>query len=334
MRLGISLPTTRVNWPRPVEFVEAGVDWVRVILKGEIPGLLLNRDGWYEHWRREAERSGLRLFLDLPGNRPVVVSKDHGNGLEVGDEVALVDVEAPFMRLVGGMKVLRISHLNHVAGELGPGDIVDIADGSCVFVVEHARPPCVYTRCTATSPIELFARGLTVRSDRVRFSGAIPEEISMLERIDLSGFESIIVSFCRDINQLQRVRDVAPGLGLIAKIESADGVAGAVQLADSADALLVGRADLRSSVGDAHLASAVTRVLDVAKQRGCSGMVGSGILDSLSYGESPTIGDLADLWNLWKSGTESVLMAGSVSVRYPIRAARLCSGLIRAFTRN
>jgi pyruvate kinase len=331
MTIMTSLPTTHINWPAPEELVSAGCDATRLIFKGEMREILIRQDKSFRTWHTKACDSGLKLLLDLPGSRPTIADREHGNNFHEANEVIFVDSATPCIGVPTHEKLVKVRNLADVIGQLSGGDGLSIADGACMFRIFDLRPGYIRTKCEWSSSIELFARGVTFPGVDINYICPTPEELEFLHSVHTSNFGGVIVSFASAATQLSEVRNVMQSLPVTAKIESRRGSENSAEVISSADNILIGRSDLRSDVGSSRLGLEAESIIRRAQAGNKRVLVGSGILESLCYETEPSIADILDLWHIWKLEADGVLIAGSVSVRFPLRAIKACKELLYSF---
>ncbi|MGI5157437.1 pyruvate kinase [Microbispora sp. CA-102843] len=321
----VTLSNRTETWPAPADLMEAGCTGVRVIAKGVILPLLDR--GELTPWFRAARDGGLRVLLDLPGDKPLVRRLTGARHLVAGDEVVLADGAEEAPRRKPGSTVMEIDRGRRLLDDVAVGDEIVVADGAYAFIVSAVGETEVTMRCVASSPVTLSARSVGRRGAAPSVSCPTAPELKLAARLAPELADAVVVSFCEQVSQITRIRESAIGVTAFAKIESARGYAEAERIAEAADGVLIGRHDLGVELDASAVWDVVRNTVEVCRRVRRPVVVGSGILESLPGRSTPSAADIADVRRLLGLKVDGLLVAGSISVLDPLRAVRVLRDL-------
>ncbi|MCW2947689.1 MAG: pyruvate kinase isozyme chloroplastic [Actinoallomurus sp.] len=321
----MTLSNRHEAWPDPADLSGAGCTGVRIIAKGRILPLL--DGGQLVPWIRAARGKGIRVLLDLPGDKPLVRRLTGARHLATGDEVVLVDSVDESPRQGPGAKIIYVDHGRRLVDAVAVGDDIVVADGAYVFSVSAVGESEVTVRCVKSSTVTLAARSVGLRNAALRVSCPTASELELVGRLDPELVDAFVVSFCEQASQIVGIRKSAIGATVIAKIESSRGYAQAERIAEVADGVLVGRHDLGTEVGPSAVWQIVRNTAELCRRARRPVIVGSGILQSMCDQTTPSAADVADVRRLLSLEVDGLLLAGSISVLDPVRAVRVLRDL-------
>ncbi len=267
-----------------------------------------------------------------------------------------------------GMPVAVLQDIQGPKIRLGvfPGGFLDVADGDVVEVVadESAPPgvvPVVYPHLledVAVGERVALADGLVlfrvegVRDDRLlcrveiggrlgdRKGAAFPDShlqvpsITPKDEVDLAfgrelGFDYVAASFVRTGDDVRRVKDLAGGVPVIAKIELAAAVENLDDILEVADGAMVARGDLGVQLPLESIPVVQKDIIARTNRAGRLSITATEMLESMTRSPRPTRAEVTDVANAITSGTDAVMLSGETAVGdYPERVvstmARIC----------
>ncbi|GAA1279829.1 hypothetical protein GCM10009658_22240 [Planotetraspora silvatica] len=321
----VTLSNRHTTWPAPADLSEAGCTGVRIIAKGRVLPLL--EGGALTPWIHAARDRGIKVLLDLPGDKPLVRRLTGARRLTTGDEVVLTDSIEEGHGRSPGSKIIHVDHGRRLVDNVTVGDEIDIADGAYVFSVIAVGETQVAMRCVAASPVTLSARSVARRNAALRVSCPTASELELATRLGPELANAYVVSFCEQASQIASIRDSVIGAAVFAKIESARGCAEAARIAEVADGVLIGRHDLSTELEPSAVWEVVRNTAEICRRAQRPVIVGSRILESMCDQSKPSATDVADIRQLLSLRVDGLLLAGSISVLHPLRAVRVLRDL-------
>ncbi len=128
----------------------------------------------------------------------------------------------------------------------------------------------------------------------------------------------ITLSFVRheqDIADLRRIlKDHAPNINIVAKIETLQAMERLEAIIEAADAVMVARGDLAIEIPREDVPLAQKRIITLANQFGKPVITATQMLDSMKHEEAPTRAEVNDVANAILDGTDAVMLSDETAV--------------------
>jgi len=275
------------------------------------------------------------LLLDLPGSKSRFTNDD-GFALAGAERVRVWYQSVPARR-DSAVPEIGISGTD-LGAVIEPGDVLIAGDGEDALQVESvADDHCVAHPLTSG---ELGRRkGVTVLGKRQSYVSLTERDLEALATIGGTPFSAVIVSFVEDAKTIETVRtamaagtptDLQPKV--IAKVETRAGVATTRDIAEAADAVLLGRGDLLMDCGELDFYDLGKEVLKTCQQAGVPIIVGTQLMPSMSDGWLPNRSELAYLSHLVEKNVDGLMLATETTIgKQPFRTIALVAGLIERY---
>lgn len=278
------------------------------------------------------------LLLDLPGSK-TRLTNDGGFPLKGADRVRVAFGPAPARR------DLPLPEIGMTGPPLGAlievGDVLVLGDGENALRVEA----CFADHCIAI-PLttgELGRRkGVRIQGKRQAYQSLRPQDETVLQSFGEMAFTGVIVSFVEHAGVVERVRSLIGEGGsagsrpaVIAKVETRVGAQNAAAVAETADALLLGRGDLLLDAGEPDFYNLGEAVITAGQKAGRAVIVGTELLPSLSETWLPHRSELAYLCHLIDKDVDGLMLAKETTIgKQPLRTVDLINTLIRHYGRE
>ena len=210
--------------------------------------------------------------------------------------------------------------------EVSPGARILLDDGLIELIVESVSGTVITTR-VANGGIISDRKGVNVPG----VSLDIPY-ISAKDRSDLrffveQGFDFIAASFVRSADDIREMReelhriDSKNKIGIIAKIENAEGVSNADAILSVSDGLMVARGDLGVELAYEELPIIQKDLINKAVRQGKPVITATQMLESMIYKPRPTRAETSDVANAIYDGTSAIMLSGETAVgKYPVQS--------------
>lgn len=210
------------------------------------------------------------------------------------------------------------------------GDRVFLADAAVELVVETADP---------RAPRASVRRGGTI-SDRKgvhlpdsSFGFELPTDQDRLH-IELArelGVDFLGISYVSNAEEVERIRLLAPGMVLVAKIERQVAVDNVRSILEAADGLMVARGDLGVELPLERLPLVQKNLILQALQVGKFAITATEMLESMVQSSRPTRAEVTDVANAVLDGTDAVMLSAETAVgEYPVEAVAAMVRIARA----
>lgn len=143
----------------------------------------------------------------------------------------------------------------------------------------------------------------------------------------------VALSFVQDADDITTLREALKKTGtspaIIAKIETARGLANIESITAVADALMVARGDLAIEIGASHVPIAQKEIIRVANKAGKPVIVATQMLDSMVESSTPTRAETSDIANALFDGADAVMLSNETAVgAYPLVAVETMHEII------
>jgi len=306
---------------RESEVAEAGATGVRLTFSYSTAPYQLERAT--EH-RRMAERLG-RPFLviaDLAGEKFRLGTFEGPPSFSAADgrhfKLILGQVSRPAVDDV--LTVTSAAFFSQVR----KGDFVVVGDGAAELYVDEITDDGVELTVSAGGTIN-HTRGLTVRGSNFQprcLTEKDMADLAFVSRAD--AFDAVALSFVAGSADIERARAVlGPQSTIIAKIETAAGVADASRICEAADVVMAARGDLALTVPWLELPWAVAEIEAAALTAGTPWIVATQLAEGLERFILPTRAEICDLAHWMSRGCAGALVSYETAFgSHPVEATR------------
>jgi pyruvate kinase len=152
--------------------------------------------------------------------------------------------------------------------------------------------------------------------------------------------EYIALSFVRDATDIEEVRRLVqrsktssgrkPAAMLIAKIESAKGLANSSRILEAADGIMVARGDLGVEIAIETVPIAQKRLIRTGFMASKPVITATQMLESMIESPIPTRAEASDVANACFDSTSAVMLSGETAIgRFPLKVVQTMSAIIR-----
>jgi pyruvate kinase len=242
--------------------------------------------------------------------------------IEGGSVVTLHPGEA-----VGDPENIHIAYLDDVAMDIG-GKII-LSDGLIELQATEISPEGITAR--------VLGGGLLRDHKGAAFPGArtrIPI-ITAKDTADLAfgatlGVDFVAASFVNNGADVETVMSVAGDTPVIAKIETAIGLAHLDEILDRAAGAMVARGDLGVELSIESVPGAQSDIVHRANAAGRLSIVATEMLESMITNPRPTRAEVSDVYRSVLDGADAVMLSAETAVgQYPTRSVRLMANVCR-----
>jgi pyruvate kinase len=225
-------------------------------------------------------------------------------------------------------------HFAGFKGSLKLGDRVLLADAAVELVALRFDGDAVIGRVRRGGtigdrkgvhlPDSYLASELPTEQDR--------EHIALAQEL---GIDMLGVSFVSRADELNRIRELAPKLLLVAKIERRTALDNLKGILEACDGVMVARGDLGVEVQLEQLPLVQKTLIQEALRAGKFAITATEMLESMVEASRPTRAEVTDVANAVLDGTDAVMLSAETAVgRYPVEAVEAMSRIARAVERS
>ena len=276
--------------------------------------------------RQVSEQLGIPVALMLDTKGPEIrtgLLKDGKKvSLEQGKEFTLYTEERE-----GDETGCSITY-QQLAYDVRKGDTILIDDG--LIGLEVQRVSADKIECIIKNGGELGERkGVNVPNVKIHLPG-----VTQKDREDIlfgieQGVDYIAASFVRNSDCIMDIREILEDnhgrdIGIIAKIENAEGVENIDEILDAADGIMVARGDLGVEIPADQVPHIQKKIIHKCNRKCKPVVTATQMLDSMIRNPRPTRAEAGDVANAIYDGSDAIMLSGETAMgKYPVEAVRM-----------
>lgn len=208
------------------------------------------------------------------------------------------------------------------------GDTILIDDG--LIGLEVQRVSADKIECIIKNGGELGERkGVNVPNVKIHLPG-----VTQKDREDIlfgieQGVDYIAASFVRNSDCIMDIREILEDnhgrdIGIIAKIENAEGVENIDEILDVADGIMVARGDLGVEIPADQVPHIQKKIIHKCNRKCKPVVTATQMLDSMIRNPRPTRAEAGDVANAIYDGSDAIMLSGETAMgKYPVEAVRM-----------
>lgn len=208
------------------------------------------------------------------------------------------------------------------------GDTILIDDG--LIGLEVQRVSADKIECIIKNGGELGERkGVNVPNVKIHLPG-----VTQKDREDIlfgieQGVDYIAASFVRNSDCIMDIREILEDnhgrdIGIIAKIENAEGVENIDEILDAADGIMVARGDLGVEILADQVPHIQKKIINKCNRKCKPVVTATQMLDSMIRNPRPTRAEAGDVANAIYDGSDAIMLSGETAMgKYPVEAVRM-----------
>jgi pyruvate kinase len=199
-------------------------------------------------------------------------------------------------------------------------ELVITAVESDALVARVQRAGFIADRKGVHFPDSLLTAELPTAQDR--------KHISLSQEL---GIDFLGISFVSRAADLERIRDLAPNMLLVAKIERRAALDDLKGILEASDGVMVARGDLGVEVNLEYLPLVQKHLIAESVKAGKFVITATEMLESMVHASRPTRAEVTDVANAVLDGTDAVMLSAETAVgEYPVEAVRAMARIARA----
>lgn len=279
---------------------------------------------------------------------------------EVADEAgipvaALLDTKGPEIRtgvLKGGNKIIlregqefiltteetdgdeSMVHINYsgLTADVKEGNRILIDDGLIELHVKSVSGPRII--CQVVNGGELGERkGVNVPGVKIKLPALTDKDREDIRFGMEMGFDFIAASFVRSPEAIEEIREILKSgdsdMGIIAKIENAEGLENLDAIIEASDGIMVARGDLGVEISPERLPHLQKTMIEKCSEACKPVITATQMLDSMIRNPRPTRAEVTDVANAVYEGTDVVMLSGeTANGKYPVEALKMMAHIV------
>lgn len=246
--------------------------------------------------------------------------------LESGDEKVVINEGQEFVfvhdDIIGNNTKTTISYKN-LYQDVKPGSTILVDDGAIEFEVKEIKDQDIY--CVAKNTGRLGSRKtMNVPGVKLEQPALAPKDIDDITKGVTAGFDFIFASFIRradDVNQIRKLLDDNGGqeVGIIAKIESQEGIDNFEEILELVDGIMVARGDMGVEIPLEEVPIVQKRFIKRCNEVGKPVIVATQMLESMTSSPRPTRAEVSDVANAVYDMSGAIMLSGECALgKYPV----------------
>lgn len=259
-------------------------------------------------------------LLDTKGPeiRTGVLKDDKKVTLVEGQEYVLTTKEVPTDD--------KICYINYeqLHEDVVPGNKILIDDGLIAMEVEKVEGTEIH--CRVLNGGELGAKkGVNVPNVKIKLPALTDKDREDIIFGIHEGFDFIAASFVRTADAIREIKKILEEhdyeMGVIAKIENAEGIENLDEIIEAADGIMVARGDMGVEI-PAEKVPYIQKTIIRKCNEACKIVItATQMLDSMIRNPRPTRAEVSDVANAIYDGTDAVMLSGETAMgKYPVEA--------------
>lgn len=296
----------------------------------------------FSHGDYEEQRNRLNLLksvreeLDLPiaalldtkgpEIRTGLLKDDKKVTLQTGQDYTLTTRE-----IVGDD---QIGHINYsgLNEDVVPGNKILIDDG--LIELEVVEVDATDIHCKVINGGELGARkGVNVPNVKIKLPALTQKDKEDILFGIEEGFDFIAASFVRTADAIYEIKQILKehdcDMGVIAKIENAEGIENLDSIIAASDGIMVARGDMGVEIPAEKVPYIQKTIIRKCNEACKTVITATQMLDSMIRNPRPTRAEVTDVANAVYDGTDVVMLSGETAMgKYPVEALKMMSQIV------
>jgi pyruvate kinase len=168
-------------------------------------------------------------------------------------------------------------------------------------------------------------KGVNIPNKHLSVATLCERDLEILKLAKKLEVEYVALSFARnakDVEHLSQAHRYEGGV--IAKIESSEGVQNMEEILDAANGIMVARGDLGIEIEPEKVPLVQKSLIKLCNQKGKLVVTATEMLESMIHQPCPTRAEVSDVANAILDGSDAVMLSGETAVgEYPIEAVKM-----------
>ena len=213
---------------------------------------------------------------------------------------------------------------------LEPGHRVFVADGQVELVVEAIEAEAARA-CVVRGGRVQNRKGVHMPDSSVRYELPTAEDREWIAFALEHDVDMLGISFVGHAHEVRAVRELAPELAMVAKIERRQAIDNLDELLEAADGIMVARGDLGVELALEQLPSTQKNLIAQALKTGRFTITATEMLESMTTSSRPTRAEVTDVANAVFDGTDAVMLSGETAIgEFPVEAVATMHRIAKA----
>jgi pyruvate kinase len=256
---------------------------------------------------------------------------------EIADIPIIMDIKGPEIRIkASNQKVLRkgdtfevgfngeeFSFNHDFYDKINVHDSVLIDNGKIRTFVDEKVNRKLQLRLLNGGVVE-NGKGVNIPNKHLSVPTLSDRDLEMVKLSKKLDAECAALSFTRNREDVESLRDQKFEGGIIAKIENYEGVQNQEEILDAADGIMVARGDLGVEIEPERVPLVQKSLIKLCNQKGKLVVTATEMLESMVHQPNPTRAEVSDVANAILDGSDAVMLSGETAIgQYPAEAVEM-----------
>ena len=213
---------------------------------------------------------------------------------------------------------------------VGEGHRIVLADGAVELVAVEVRSDQVIAEVERGGVIA-DRKGVNLPDTVLLAKMPTEKDLGDITIAQQIGVEMLGLSFVGNAEEVEHIRELAPGAMLVSKIERSIALEHIHEILRASDGIMVARGDLGVEVDLEQLPMIQKSLIHAAIKEGRFVITATEMLESMIESSRPTRAEVTDIANAVLDGTDGVMLSAETAVgRYPVEAVAVMNRICRA----
>lgn len=222
--------------------------------------------------------------------------------------------------------------------EIGPGDMVMLADGTVSMQVCDKKPGRVRMHVVQRGDIR-SRQGINLPGVKLSAPAISVVDHQHAEWAAEASVDYVSLSFVRAPDEVRALRDILRSKGsdasIIAKIEKREALDRLEEVVDASDAVMVARGDLGVEIDVAEMPIEQKRIINTCHRYQKPAIIATQMLDSMHDSLRPKRAEVTDVANAVLDGADACMLSGETAIgQYPLETVQMMNRICLATERS
>jgi pyruvate kinase len=227
---------------------------------------------------------------------------------------------------------------NHFSRDVQPGQRIFLDDGSIELMAVAREKKAILARVVNGGTLSPH-KGVNLPDTHLGDAALSRKDRTDLRFSQEKGIDFIALSFARSAKDILAVRRflqrMRSPLQLLAKIETAQGVAHLDEIIEAADGVIVARGDLGVELSLEKVPWLQKQIIATCNRLGKVVVTATQMLESMTHFPRPTRAEASDVANAIVDGSDALLLSGETAIgQFPLQALSMAKKIARQAEEN
>ena len=274
-------------------------------------------------WARSSKKQ-VAIMQDIQGPKIRTGQVNENTVLQKSQEINLTNKE-----MESSDEIIYINYKN-LYEDINVNDRVFIDDGQMILKITEKQKNKLKALILIGGELR-DNQGVAFPDSKLSVAAITEQDIEHLKFGTKQGVDFVAVSFVRNSDDIQAVRDIIPkDIKIIAKIELKTALENIDEILDISDGVMVARGDLGVQLPIEQVPFVQKQILDAANSKGKISITATEMLQSMKSSYRPTRAEVTDITNAILEGSDAVMLSAETSIGdHPNRVIEVMSNICK-----